>query len=215
MSYASKAGRARTRPRSPEAQAVCQRCGFWTQRNRLINQPAWRGAALLPINIYVCHRCLDVPTEQLRAIVLTADPVPVYKPFTEPFLADETGNSPPYGVPTGLDINAVMPQGVNTAGTSTAYRQTVPVLSITANGTTTVSVTCQAAHGLVSNSQIAVEGLASRLACGFYSVTVTGGTTFTYLTATAVPAGALWQTTSRMITANVGLPLGQTQLTPV
>lgn len=45
-------------------------------------------------NLYVlvCRPCLDVPQQQLRAIVIPADPVPVYMPRTEPFFQDETSN---------------------------------------------------------------------------------------------------------------------------
>lgn len=92
MAYASRAGRARTSPSRPEAHAICQRCGFRVNRVDMINQPEWRGAALLEINIFVCDRCLDVPQEQLRAIILPADPVPVLLPFPEPFQADGTNN---------------------------------------------------------------------------------------------------------------------------
>ena len=40
--------------------------------------------------ILVCRRCLDRPQQQLRAIVIPADPVPIKNPRTEPFLADES-----------------------------------------------------------------------------------------------------------------------------
>lgn len=92
MAYASRAGRARTSPSRPQAHSICQRCGFRVNRVDMINQTEWRGAALLAINIFVCDRCLDTPQEQLRAIILPADPVPVLLPFPEPFQADETNN---------------------------------------------------------------------------------------------------------------------------
>ena len=89
MSYASKAGRARTDPSNPRAFAVCNRCGIWTNRYKLINQQEWRGAALMPTYVFVCPECWDVPQEQLRAIVVPADPVPIKNPRTEPFVDDE------------------------------------------------------------------------------------------------------------------------------
>lgn len=209
MGYASKAGRASVNPSAPEAFGVCSRCGIWYQRRALTNQPQWRGAALLPLNIFVCRQCLDVPQEQLRAIVLSADPVPVYWPLVEPFADDEGGNSPVYGEPVGLIQNAVMPYD---GATQTAYGVDLDPLSVTADGSTTISVTTRSAHGLSTDSQIAVQGLANVLACGFFSVTVTTATAFTYTTAEAVPAASLLTDATLMITALVGLPRGVTTI---
>jgi hypothetical protein len=85
MAYASRAGRARVSASKPRAFAVCQRCGFWYNRDQLQNQRAWRGAALLQTWLFVCPRCLDVPQENDRVVALPADPVPVQLPFPEDF----------------------------------------------------------------------------------------------------------------------------------
>jgi len=85
MGWASRSGRARTSSRSPQAFGVCQRCGIWYNRVDLRNQYAWRGAALLPTWIFVCDRCMDVPQEQDRAIILSADPIPVQLALPEMF----------------------------------------------------------------------------------------------------------------------------------
>ena len=114
---------------------------------------------------------------------------------------------PPIGIPTGLDQNAVQPQFL-----TTAYRVNLEPLSIIANGTNTITVTCPAPHGLSTNAQIAVEGLTNNAADGFYSVTVTTATQFTYQTNNAIPAGNLLQGTTLMLTALVGLPYGYTQI---
>lgn len=90
MAWASRSGRARTSATNPQAFGVCYRCGFWHNRVDLQFQWDWRGAALQNLYVLVCRRCLDVPQQQLRAIVLPPDPVPVYIPSTEPFFADET-----------------------------------------------------------------------------------------------------------------------------
>jgi hypothetical protein len=90
MAYASRAGRARTNPSAPEAFGVCDRCGIWTQWNRLRWQMDWRGASLQNLRLLVCERCEDVPQEQLRAIVVPADPLPIIQARVEPFEADET-----------------------------------------------------------------------------------------------------------------------------
>lgn len=90
MGYASKSGRARTSARNPQAFGVCQRCNRWWNRNRLRFQYDWRGVALQNLWILVCSDCYDRPQEQLRAIVLPADPVPIMFPSVEPFIDDET-----------------------------------------------------------------------------------------------------------------------------
>lgn len=89
MAYASKAGRAHADPRNPQAFGVCMRCGIWYQRNELRDQFDWRGAALQNLYILVCRYCLDRPQEQLRAIVVPADPTPIIRPSPEFFISDE------------------------------------------------------------------------------------------------------------------------------
>ena len=90
MAYASRAGRARVSARNPQSQAVCDRCGIWYNHNRLQWQYDWRGASLANIRILVCDTCLDQPQQQLRAIVVPADPVPIVQPRTEAYINDET-----------------------------------------------------------------------------------------------------------------------------
>lgn len=238
MAYASQQGRARTDPSRPMAKSVCQRCGFWYQRAELINQTEYRGAGLLPLQIFVCRTCLDVPQAQLKAIRLPADPIPIRLPFPEIFETDEINNltlttgsttdpttglpvpatttlstvsglgltTSPVGRPTGLDPHAIMPFGVGQTPQQ-AFPLGVPLslISVTANGTPVVQVTCSAAHGLVTNNQIAVEGLTNGLACGFFSVTVTGAMSFTYQCYAPIPSASLLTSGTRMVTAKVGL----------
>lgn len=236
MAYASRSGRAATSATSPRAFAVCDRCGIWTNFQKLSNQREWRGAALLPLNIYVCPSCVDVPQEQNRTIVVPADPTPIINARTEPFVQDETTTMSltpasidpvtgipvyavtpmttvggiamtpdPYGEPVGLVQSAVMPlQVVN--GVPTHFGVKLPLVSVIANGTDQIAVTCSAPHGLATNAQISVEGLANGLADGFFSVTVTTATAFSYQTYSAVPAGGLLTGTTLMVTVLVGLP---------
>lgn len=90
MGYASKAGRARVSARRPQAQAVCDRCGMWYNHVDLVWQYDWAGSSLVNKRILVCKRtCLDKPQQQLRAIIIPADPVPIKNPRTEPFNEDE------------------------------------------------------------------------------------------------------------------------------
>lgn len=240
MGYASLSGRARTSSRNPRAFGVCDRCAMWYNHYQLKWQYDWAGASLINKRILVCDTCYDTPQNQLRAIILPADPTPIVNPRTEPLEYDETnvrvvseaptidpitglpipGLAPnlvtqnglnnttqPYGPPIGLDANAVMPlqEGIQ-------YARPLSVLSINSNGTTTISVTCSAAHGMSTNDQVAVEGVTQAQASGFYSVTVTTATAFTYEMGKSLAAQSLLTATTRIITAIVGLPYGYTQI---
>lgn len=90
MAYASQAGRARTNARSPQAHAICDRCGFRYNHVNLRWQFDWRGAALQNIRLLVCNSCYDEPQQQLRAIVVPADPVPISNPRIQDFVVAET-----------------------------------------------------------------------------------------------------------------------------
>ena len=90
MAYASQSGRARTDPNNPQAHAICDRCGFRYNHIDLQWQFDWAGASLINKRILVCATCNDDPQQQLRAIVVPADPMPIVNPRIEPYLADET-----------------------------------------------------------------------------------------------------------------------------
>lgn len=232
-------GRASVSSTNPRAFGICDRCGFLYNHIRLQWQFDYAGAGLINKRILVCNDCMDTPQAQLRAIVLPADPVPIQNPRVQDYAAAETDNvttsgatvydpvtgipipsttnivtqggqnmtTQPIGEPVGLDQNAVMP-----LYNQSAYRVNLSPLSVIANGTTVIAVTCSAAHGMSTNNQIAVEGLSVNAANGFYSVTVTSATAFTYEVTSAIPAGSLLQTTTLMVTALVGLPYGYTQI---
>lgn len=91
--------------RRPIARAVCDRCGFVYNRTDLKFQYQWSGALLQNLRLLVCQRCMDVPQEQLRTIILPADPVPISNPRIEQ---------------TGLDNNPYSSLGTN-IGTMTNY----------------------------------------------------------------------------------------------
>lgn len=198
---------------------------------------------MLNTYLLVCQHCYDTPQEQLRAIVVPADPTPITWALPEAFLQDETDyqtisaptvydpitgipipstttlvtqdgqnlTTQVIGFPNGLDQNAVMPTN-NSSGVEVEYGEDVPVLSVIANGTDQVAVTCSAPHGLSTNSQISVEGLSNKLADGFYSVTVTTATAFSYQTYGVIAAGSLLTGGSNIITCLVGIPLDYAQI---
>lgn len=174
-------------------------------------QHDWRGNTIQNIRLLVCRECLDVPQNQLQSIVLSPDPLPVPFSIVEPFVYDETtGPTQPYGAPVGLQQYGTSPQSG-----STHYGVKIPALSILANGTQSIAVTCSAPHGLATNGQIAVEGLSARGATGFYSVVVTSATAFAYTTFANITAGQLVTPTTLMWTVLVGLPYGVTTIPQV
>ena len=249
MSYASKLGHARVSVRNVQAAAICDRCGRVFNHVDLRWQNEWRGATLQNIRILVCQDCLDIPQENIRSIVLPADPTPIinarvqdfdlaesdYRSLSAPTVTDPITGIPipnttlrvtedcqnrgvrPFGVPTGLIQNAVMPYD---GAANVALGRPLQILSVISNGTATVQVTCSAPHNLVPlplntyegsvlmDPQVSIEGLANNAANGFYSVTLLGATTFTYMTYGSIPAAALLTPTTRIITALVGLPRG-------
>lgn len=219
------------------------RCGIWYNRVDLSFQFDWRGTSLQNLYILVCDRCLDVPQEQLRAIQLPADPVPVYFPSVENFEAAETNYrtlvpgtvDPVTGIPIPNTTTRITedyqsritqpigaPNGLVQAGVmpyngavQKAFGVQLSPLSIIANGSDQVSVTFSQAHGLSTNDQISVDGLSNPLAAGFFSVIVSTPMAFTYQTYSAIDAGPLLTATTRMVTCLVGLPYGTVRIPQV
>ena len=233
-------GRASVSSRNPRAFGICDRCGFLYNHDRLQWQFDYAGAGLINKRILVCRPCLDTPQNQLRAIVLPADPTPIQNPRVQDYVAAETDNiainAPTVtdfwtGIPMPSTTNVVTQSGQNLTTqpigqptgldqnavmplfNQTHYRVVLSPLSISSQtGTSTITVTFSSAHGLNTNDQIAVQGLTNNKADGFYSVTVTTATAFTYQTNNAIPAGGLLQGTTLMVTALVGLPYNYNQI---
>lgn len=90
MSYASKQGRARISSKSPQAAAVCDRCGGVYNHVDLQWQFDWAGAGMINKRILVCWHCNDTAQQQLRSIVLPPDPVPVMNPRPQDFINAST-----------------------------------------------------------------------------------------------------------------------------
>ena len=92
MGYASRAGRARTSPSSPQAHAICDWCGFRYNHVDLRFQYDWAGTQLINKQLLVCQDCYDTPQEQLRTIVVPPDPMPISNPRIQDFVTAETNN---------------------------------------------------------------------------------------------------------------------------
>lgn len=90
MGYGSISGRARTSATSPEAHAQCDRCGFRYNHSDLRWQFDWAGASLINLGLMVCDNCYDEPQQQMRAIVVPPDPIPIDNPRPVYFVPAET-----------------------------------------------------------------------------------------------------------------------------
>lgn len=90
MAYASRQGRARISSQNPQAAAVCDRCGHVYNHVDLSWQYDWAGASLINKRILVCDTCTDTPQQQLRTIVLPADPPPIMNARPEDFVNAST-----------------------------------------------------------------------------------------------------------------------------
>lgn len=245
MAYASQAGRARTNPGAPDAHAICDRCGFRYNFRDLSFQFDWRGPTLKNLYILVCKRCEDTPQEQLRAIVLPADPVPIVYARPENYQNDSSSFmtltpatiSYPQGIPipnvtqmTTLTGNTMGPLPLGSNGyrnpmgqlnpsnpigdpnaqmspiNGETWATPIPITSIVASGTATLTVNCAMPHNLATGAQVAIWGVSNSLAYGIFSVIVTTATVFTYQANANVPSGTVSTASTKVITTNAGLP---------
>lgn len=78
-------GRARVSTRSPQSFAICDNCGRLYNHVDLSWQMEWAGTQLINVKQLVCRECNDVPNQQLRAIILPADPMPVMNPRVQDY----------------------------------------------------------------------------------------------------------------------------------
>jgi len=232
-------GRASVSNRNPRAFGICDRCGFLYNHDRLQWQFDYAGAGLINKRILVCSPCLDTPQNQLRAIVLPADPVPIQNPRVQDYntaetdfitISEVTVYDPFTGIPIPTTTKIVNEDGTfpNTqvVGPPTgldqnaimplsgnvAYGVILSPLSVISTGTRTVTMTFSSDHGLATNDQVAIEGLSNNNADGFYSVTVGSATQFSYQANVDIAADSLLQSTTLVKTALVGLPYNYAQI---
>jgi len=119
MAYASQAGRARTSARSPQAHAICDRSGFRYNHVDLRWQFDWAGASLINKRLLVCSPCNDTPQQQLRAIVVPADPMPIMNPRVQNFVTAETSTRYTSGQNTVDPVTGIPVIGGNVRVTQT------------------------------------------------------------------------------------------------
>jgi hypothetical protein len=182
---------------------------------------------------------MDVAQEQLRAIVLPSDPVPIINPRVQDYVGasvddlfgpssyvvDPVTNIP---IPTGDQIttqsginitaqpvgqNLGLPQGATMPLNGVLlFDVPIPVLSIRTDGTVTVTVTCSQPHNLNTLDQVAIYGTSNKDIMGYYSVTVTTATTFTYDVVPFINPGSWLASDTRVATTSVGLPYEYEQI---
>ena len=107
-------------------------------------------------------------------------------------------------IPPGLDVNASM-----ALYGKKIYNVLLPVSTITADGSSTLTVTCSSAHGLTTNDQITVRSSALSSTDGFYSVVVVDTLTFTFDVNANITNGTnLLLPSTQLRTTLVGIPRG-------
>lgn len=201
MAYSSRSGRAKTSASSPQAHAICDRCGFRYNHVDLTWQFDWAGASLINKRLLVCRTCLDKPQEQLRAIIVPADPMPIANPRVE-FFADyesntrltsqtpvtdpRTGIVAPVGQTRVTEDNSVRstqmtgepPNGSNTLpGTdpnAVTYRT---VTNAVDNGSGLIRLTLATTNGMITGQTVTVQDVGGvAAASGNWTITVIDAT---------------------------------------
>jgi hypothetical protein len=208
MGYASRSGRAKTNPRNPQAFAICDRCALWYNHYQLKWQYDWAGASLINKRILVCNTCYDTPQEQLRAIIVPADPVPIVNPRVEPYAWDEIDRRQVSGYnTTNKQTGIPVPQGdtrvttySNTATNNTRVTQqtgeppngtnqkpgTDPnavtyrnITNVTNNGIGIIRVTVSVTSGFITGQRVIINDVVGATAAnGRWTITVINQTQF-------------------------------------
>jgi len=202
MGYASRSGRATTSATNPRAHAICDRCAFRYNHDQLKWQYDWAGASLINKRILVCNTCYDTPQEQLRAIIIPADPVPIINPRVEPYSWDEidrrqvSGNNtvnPQTGIPvqrgdtrvTTIDTDVpdqtrVTQQTGEAPGGNNQKPGTDPnavtyrnITNVTNNGIGIIRVTVSVTSGFITGQRVIINDVVGVTAAnGKWTITV-------------------------------------------
>jgi hypothetical protein len=89
--------------RRPRPIGYCDRCNRRDYLDELRWQWDWRGSSLQNLRILVCKPCEDIPQEQLRIVVIGADPYPLKDPRPG-YLASESAQGPQWERTSGGEI---------------------------------------------------------------------------------------------------------------
>lgn len=170
-------GRAAVSSRDPRAFGICDRCGFLYNHVRLQWQFDYRGAALLNTRILVCNPCLDVPQNQLRNIVIPADPTPIMNARVQDYVTAETNNrytsnqtlapsaasgtgttaTLTFGVPLSLEPITVGSTIIVSGMEPSSYNGTFVVTASSNVGAYSVSYASRATGSLIRSGQVTLN----------------------------------------------------------
>ena len=207
MGYASRSGRAKTSASNPRAFAICDRCALWYNHVDLKWQYDWAGASLINKRILVCETCYDEPQNQLRAIIVPADPMPIINPRVEPYAWDETDRrqvsgynttNPQTGIPvqqgdtrvTTVDGNVpdqtrVTQQTGEAPGGTNQMPGTDPnavtyrnIITVADNGAGLIRITVTVTSGFITNQRVIIGDVNGVPANGRWVITVVNATQF-------------------------------------
>lgn len=142
MAIGNYFGRAKADLRNPTAVGECDRCGCWFQLSRLQKQFQWQGSSLAWTGSLVCpDRCLDIPFEQRKVLILPADPIPHRNPrpgtnitgaailgFSPPASPDNQGMTR-FQTAIGYPINGTYPTTKPLALAAAAFLSGIPTPS--------------------------------------------------------------------------------------
>lgn len=232
MGYASQSGRARTNPSAPQAHAICDRCGFRYNFVDLNWQFDWRGSALQNLRILVCRDCMDTPQEQLRAIVVPADPTPIVNARVEDFatastdqrvtsgkntIDSKTGIPVPGGNTRVTSVNnldgdtratqetGAAPGSLNQLPGTDPNAVTYRVISgASDNGSGLIRLTVNTTNGMVTGQRVVIQEVGGVPANGNWAITVVNTTTIDLQSSTF--SGAY--TSGGYVVNNPSLPYG-------
>jgi len=208
MGYASNSGRATTSATNPRAFAVCDRCAFWYNHDQLRWQMDWAGASLINKRMLVCNTCYDEPQQQLRAIIIPADPVPIINPRVEPYAWDEIDRrqvsgynttSPSTGIPVqagptrATTIDEDVQDGIRVTqqtGEAPYGKNQLPgtdpnavtyrnIVSVTNNGIGFIRITVSVTSGFITGQRVIIQEVGGVTnANGRWAITVVNQTQF-------------------------------------
>ncbi len=88
----------------PKQVGTCDRCSDLVYYDKLSFQFQYLGNSLKSLNILVCPKCLDKPSEFLRPAILGPEPVPPRYPRPTSYGAQNEGGTPAPSEPLYLSI---------------------------------------------------------------------------------------------------------------
>jgi hypothetical protein len=168
----------------------------------------WAGASLINKRMLVCNTCYDEPQQQLRAIIIPADPVPIINPRVEPYAWDEIDRrqvsgynttSPSTGIPVqagptrATTIDEDVQDGIRVTqqtGEAPYGKNQLPgtdpnavtyrnIVSVTNNGIGFIRITVSVTSGFITGQRVIIQEVGGVTnANGRWAITVVNQTQF-------------------------------------